>query len=132
MTKKTKREVYVKNIERRVYQINDYLKLFKDVMEQIVNYTHHMTDDELMYDRDKFMSMTDKVLDRDKDGFRDYDAITHSEAIRFTQIVRFGYPISVYDGEVDEQKKHKIRKDFFDDETGEREFKEDEYSKYKN
>ena len=35
-------------------------------------------------------------------------------------------------GDVDEQEKHKIRKDFFDDETGEREFKEDEYSKYKN
>ena len=119
-------DVYVKNVERRVYQINDYLKFFKDVMDHIVHTTHHMDAEDLMYDRDKFISMTDKV-DFDEDGYQDYDAITLSEAVRITQIIRFGKPITVYDDEMKEQNGHKIDKDFFD----EREFDRDEYTKYK-
>ena len=122
----TTNKEYQKHIEERVYNINDYLNILKDVMEDIVYQTHMMDDEELKYDRGKFIGMTSKILDKDKH--------IHTLSTELEQLKRYGRILYSRDDEVDEQKKHKIRKDFFDDEddTVERDFNDDEYSKYKN
>jgi hypothetical protein len=130
----TKKE-YQNEIEKRVYGVDDYLKIFSDMMDRILLSTVHMTDEELMYDRGKFISSTEPIFDRDKDGFIDKDTQIQSLCEYVEQYKRFGKILYSRDGEVDEGNGHKIRKDFFDndeDDTVERDFNDDEYSKYKN
>jgi hypothetical protein len=124
----TKKE-YQKEIEERVYNITDYISILKDVMEDIVHQTHMMSDDDIKYDRGKFIGQTDMVdLDRDKQGYYDYDKSIHTLSTEIEQLKRYGKILYSRDGEVDEQNKHKIDKDFFD----EREIDTDVYTKYKN
>lgn len=127
----TKKE-YQKEIEERVYNITDYISILKDVMEDIVHQTHMMSDDDLKYDRGKFIGQTDMVdLDRDKKGYFDYDLHIHTLSTELEQLKRYG-KILYSRSDIDEKK---IRKDFFDndvDDTVERDFNDDEYSKYKN
>ena len=134
----TKKE-YQKEIEERVYNITDYISILKDVMEDIVHQTHMMSDDDLKYDRGKFIGQTDMVdLDRDENGYYDYDTSIHTISTELEQLKRYGKILYSRDGDinVDERNGHKIRKDFFDndvdDDTVERDFNDDEYSKYKN
>ena len=124
----TKKE-YQKEIEERVYNITDYISILKDVMEDIVHQTHMMSDDDIKYDRGKFIGQTDMVdLDRDKQGYYDYDKSIHTLSTEIEQLKRYGKILYSRDGEVDEQNKHKIDKDFFD----EREIDTDVYTKYNN
>ena len=127
----TKKE-YQKQIEDRVYGVNDVVRVLKDVMEDYVTQVVHMDDEDLEYDRGKFIGMTEPVMERDDDGYFDYHRDIHTLSTEVRQLIKKGKILYSRLGDVDEQEKHKIRKDFFDDETGEREFKEDEYSKYKN
>ncbi len=119
---------YQKQIEDRVYHINDYLKILKDVLDKCITETVHMSDEEIEYDRGKFIGMTEPVLERDKDGYYDYDSHTQTLSLEVEQLKRKGKILYSRLGDVDEQNKHNIDKDFFD----ERELDTDVYTKYKN
>ena len=122
------KEEHQKQIEKRVYHLDDYLKVFRDMMDRIVLSTVHMDDEELMYDRGKFISSTEVIFDRDKDGYIDKDTHIQSLCEYVEQYIRFGKILYSRDTEVDEQNKHNIDKEFFDD----REFDDDKYPKYKH
>jgi hypothetical protein len=118
---------YQSKIEERVYHIKDYLSILKDMLDKIVYETVHMSDEELKYDRGRFVSMTDMVLDKDKDGFYDKDLHLQTLCVELEQYRRFGKILYSRDKEVEEQNGHEIDKDFFD----ERELDTDAYTKYK-
>ena len=128
----TKKE-YQKQIEDRVYGVNDVVRVLKDVMEDYVTQVVHMDDEDLEYDRGKFIVMTEPVMERDDDGYFDYHRDIHTLSTEVRQLIKKGKILYSRLGDVEEQNK-KIRKDFFDDEddTVERDFNDDEYSKYKN
>ena len=128
----TKKE-YQKQIEDRVYGVNDVVRVLKDVMEDYVTQVVHMDDEDLEYDRGKFIGMTEPVMERDDDGYFDYHRDIHTLSTEVRQLIKKAKILYSRLGDVDEQNK-KIRKDFFDDEddTVERDFNDDEYSKYKN
>ena len=100
-------EKYQKTIQERVYQITDYLSVLKDVMDDIVYQTHMMSDDELKYDRGKFIGMTRKVdLSEGKKDYLDYQSDIHSLSIEISQLVKYGEILYNTDDEnVDEQDK---------------------------
>jgi len=112
-------------IIKRVYKVDEYLEILKDVMEDIITQTNFMGDEELDYDRNLFIRNLrdiDVVNSGEKNGYLDYDGDIHTLSILCTQLLRFGkilYKEAVYD-EVDETKE--IDDDFFD----EREFDEEE------
>tara|TARA_R100000005_G_C4979633_1_gene189771 strand:- start:94 stop:477 length:384 start_codon:yes stop_codon:yes gene_type:complete len=126
----TKQE-YQKQIEDRVYNLNDYLTVLKDVMEDIVTQTVHMDDRELEYDRGKFIGMTEPMLDKDSDGYYDYKRDIHTISTEVTQLVKKGRILYSRLGDVEERRGHKIRKDFFTDRDDYKDDDEDLPSKYK-
>ena len=112
-------------IIKRVYKVDEYLEILKDIMEDIIKQTVHMDDEELNYDRNLFIRNLrdiDVVNTGEKNGYLDYDGDIHTLSILVTQLLRYGkilYKEQVYD-EVDETKE--IDDEFFD----EREFDEKE------
>ena len=83
---------YNLEIQQRVYQVNDYIKIMQDVIEDIFSQTHNMSDKDLEYDRAKFMKVV-RLTDlhkRDSKGFIDYDADIHTLAIMTTQLLKYG------------------------------------------
>tara|TARA_R100001082_G_scaffold110372_1_gene90137 strand:- start:2207 stop:2602 length:396 start_codon:yes stop_codon:yes gene_type:complete len=123
---------YQEKIQNRVYSVNDYLMILKDVMNDIISQTHHFDDKDLKYVRNKFVSMTKKLnLENDdyneKTGFDDYWRDIHTIGTEVVQLNRFGSIL--YEDDIDETKK--IDDDFFDDER--EDLRTDrEYKKYKS
>jgi hypothetical protein len=80
-------------IVERVYQVEDYLDILKDVMDDITTQTHLMNDKELQYDRNNFMKSVRKVdvLNTDNEsGYKDYNSDIHTLSILITQLLRYG------------------------------------------
>ena len=94
-------------IIKRVYKVDEYLEILKDIMEDIVKQTVHMGDKELDYDRNLFIRNlrdVDIVNTGEKNGYLDYDGDIHTLSILVTQLLRFGkilYKEEVYDEEED-------------------------------
>jgi len=126
----TKQE-YQKQIEDRVYGVNDVVKVLKDVMEDYITQTVHMDDEELEYDRGKFIGLTEPVMERDKDGYYDYDRDIHTLSLEVRQLIKKGKILYSRLGDVEEKKGHKIRKDFFTDRDDYKDDDEDLPTKYK-
>lgn len=122
---------YQKQIEDRVYGVNDVVKVLKDVMEDYITQTVHMTDEELEYDRGKFIGMTEPVMERDKDGYYDYHRDIHTLSLEVRQLIKKGKILYSRLGDVEERKGHKIRKDFFTDRDDYKDDDEDLPTKYK-
>lgn len=122
---------YQEKIQDRVYSVNDYLMILKDVMNDIISQTHHFDDKDLKYVRNKFISMTKKLnLENDdykeKTGFDDYWRDIHTIGTEVVQLNRFGSIL--YEDDIEETKK--IDDDFFDEREDLRTDKE--YRKYKS
>ena len=83
----------IENVGERVYQTEDYLDIIKDVMADIINQTHLMSDKELTYERNNFMRSVRRidVLDTEnKNGYRDYEADTHTISMLIVQLLKYG------------------------------------------
>ena len=76
----------LEKVSKRVYKMDEINKLMKMTLEDIVNQTHLMTDDELKYDRGDFMRQTNMVLPNNDT----LDEDIHSLAIHYEQIRRWG------------------------------------------
>jgi hypothetical protein len=106
---------YQKKIEDRVYNVKDYLMILKDVMNDIISQTHHFSDDEIKYVRNKFISFTNKLNltdDEERSGFEDYFRDIHTLGTEVVQLNKFGKIL--YD-EDDVDKTKKLDEDYFDD-----------------
>ena len=106
-----------KKIQDRVYNVKDYLMILKDVMNDIISQTHHFTDDEIKYVRNKFISFTKKLNltnddDVERSGFEDYWRDIHTLGTEVVQLNKFG-KILYDDDDVDKTKK--LDEDYFDD-----------------
>jgi len=118
---------YRKKIIERVWSVQDYLMILKDVMEDIISQTHQFSDEDLKYVRSKFISFTKKLNLKDsmnKTGFEDYWRDIHTIGTEVVQLNRFG-KILYSEDDVEETKK--LEDDFFD----EREFDDKEYKNYR-
>ena len=67
-----------KVVGEEVWKTDDYVKLFKEVLDIIVYETHHLTEGDLKYDRLLFHKQTSMVFDDDKNIKKK----THQEEIR--------------------------------------------------
>jgi len=117
-------------IIKRVYKVDEYLEIMKDVMEDITVQTNFMSDKELDYDRNLFMRQirdVELVDSGDKNGYLDYDADVHTISILITQLLRFGKILYREEVREDEISEREIDDDFFD----EREFESDEEKRTK-
>jgi|TARA_R110002020_G_scaffold155267_2_gene336132 hypothetical protein len=115
---------------KRVYKVDEYLEIMKDVMEDITVQTNFMSDKELDYDRNLFMRQirdVELVDSGDKNGYLDYDADVHTISILITQLLRFGKILYREEVREDEISEREIDDDFFD----EREFESDEEKRTK-
>jgi hypothetical protein len=100
---KSRKTSEIEKLGERVYKTEDYLEVLKDVIEDITKQTHFMSDEELQYDRTRFIRQV-KDLDiaslEEKNGYEDYDRDIHTLAILTTQLIRFGsilYLDSIYE-----------------------------------
>jgi len=117
-------------IIKRVYKVDEYLEIMKDVMEDITVQTNFMSDKEIDYDRNLFMRQirdVELVDSGDKNGYLDYDADVHTISILITQLLRFGKILYREEVREDEISEREIDDDFFD----EREFESDEEKRTK-
>ena len=115
---------------KRVYKVDEYLEIMKDVMEDITVQTNFMSDKELDYDRNLFMRQirdVELVDSGDKNGYLDYDADVHTISILITQLLRFRKILYREEVREDEISEREIDDDFFD----EREFESDEEKRTK-
>ena len=115
---------------KRVYKVDEYLEIMKDVMEDITVQTNFMSDKEIDYDRNLFMRQirdVELVDSGDKNGYLDYDADVHTISILITQLLRFGKILYREEVREDEISEREIDDDFFD----EREFESDEEKRTK-
>lgn len=80
-------------IIERVYQVEDYLDILKDVMDDITTQTHLMNDKELQYDRNNFMKSVrsiDVLNTENESGYKDYNSDIHTISMIITQLLRYG------------------------------------------
>ena len=52
---KSRKTSEIEKLGERVYKTEDYLEVLKDVIEDITKQTHFMSDEELQYDRTRFI-----------------------------------------------------------------------------
>ena len=52
---KSRKTSEIEKLGERVYKSEDYLEVLKDVIEDITKQTHFMSDEELQYDRTRFI-----------------------------------------------------------------------------
>ena len=78
-----------KRIEEKVFKKSSYLKIFGDVIEDIVNNSVHLSKDERQYDRMEFMRVTsDFELGYNKKD--KYQHNIHTLGLLFVQMVEDG------------------------------------------
>ena len=85
-------QINTAKVIEKVYHIEELHKILEDVIVDFVNQVVLMSDDELHYDRDKWMKQFGRDIDREYqiDQNYIYESDIHSLAIFVEQLRRFG------------------------------------------
>ena len=77
---KSRKTSEIEKLGERVYKSEDYLEVLKDVIEDITKQTHFMSDEELQYDRTRFIR---QVKDLDIASLEEKNGYEGSIGIKF-------------------------------------------------